>query len=72
MWKLATGTVTQKRPGDIEEKPKKRKLKKKKAHRKKRVSSTAIPGSFGKDGDQTCADEASSDGDTQEEEESNW
>lgn len=35
MWKAATGTETKKRPGDFEDKPRKKKLKKKKPKKKR-------------------------------------
>ena len=47
MWKLSTGTVTQKRPGEPEDKPRKKKLKKKKLHRKKRINSLNKIGDIG-------------------------
>lgn len=47
MWKLSTGTVTQKRPGEADDKPRKKKLKKKKLHRKKRINSLNKAGETG-------------------------
>lgn len=73
LWKLATGTVTQKRPGEEGEEKKKKKKQKKKKPKKKRVSTSAMPGGK-KEGDLEDADDGSSENSAanSDEEESNW